>query len=350
MRVQRTRFASLHLVALVCALACGGDAAGPVTPDPVLDTLKVPLIDMGSGTYKGFTGGLYPNGANTPPAAHIARAVAATRLIQPLNTAGQPSATGKYVLLSIGMSVITQAWCAENGTVCDPWTFSGKAAADPAVNHTTLVIANGARGGQNADFWDSPTQPNYNRVRDEVLAPAGLSEAQVQIVWTGPVLARPTIALPDANADAYQLIGNLGNIVRALRVRYPNLRMIFVSSRSYAGFATINLNPEPFAYETGFAFKWLVEAQIKQLDGGAIDARAGDLSLAQTAWLGWGPYFWAPGASRPRSDGLFWTAQDFEPDGTHESRLGEEKTANMLLAFFKTSPAARCWFLASMTC
>jgi hypothetical protein len=349
MRVRRTPFVSL-LVALAYAVACGDDSPGPVTPDPVLDTLKVPLIDMGSGTYKGFTGGLYPNGANTPPAAHVARAVAATRLIQPLNTAGAPSATGKYVLISIGMSVITQAWCAEQGTVCDPWTFSGKAAADPAVNHTTLVIANGARGGQNADFWDSPTESNYNRVRDEVLAPAGLTEAQVQIVWTGPVLARPTIALPDANADAYQLIGNLGNIVRALRVRYPNLRMIFVSSRSYAGFATINLNPEPFAYETGFAFKWLVEAQIRQLDGGGIDARAGDLSLAQTAWIGWGPYFWAPDASRPRSDGHFYTVQDFESDGTHESRLGEEKTANLLLAFFKTSPATRCWFLASITC
>lgn len=28
----------------------------------------VPLLDLGLGTYKGFTGGLYPNGANQPPA------------------------------------------------------------------------------------------------------------------------------------------------------------------------------------------------------------------------------------------------------------------------------------------
>ncbi|RME01207.1 MAG: hypothetical protein D6814_01950, partial [Calditrichaeota bacterium] len=29
---------------------------------------KTPLIDMGSNAYKGFEGGLYPGGTNTPPA------------------------------------------------------------------------------------------------------------------------------------------------------------------------------------------------------------------------------------------------------------------------------------------
>jgi len=157
--------------------------------------------------------------------------------------------------------------------VCNAWTFSGKAAADPTVNHTMLVIANGARGGQTADLWDSPADANYDRVRDSVLTPAGLSEAQVQIVWLGAVRANPTVALPDANSDAYILERWLGDVARSLKVRYPNLRQVLVSSRTYAGFATSNLNPEPYAYETGFAFKWLVEAQIRQLDGGTVDLR-----------------------------------------------------------------------------
>ena len=343
------------MLGVVAALACGGspDASSSGITPPVQsgsDTLRVPLTDLGTGTYKGFVGGLYPGGANQPPTSHAVRGLAAAKLIQPLDTQGRPSPNGRYVLLSVGMSNVTQEFCAEAGTVCNPWTLSGKAAADAAVNHTTLAIANGARGGQTADLWDDPTDANYNRVRDSVLTPAGLSEAQVQIVWLGAVRANPTVSLPNANSDAYVLEGWLGNVVRSLKVRYPNLKQVFVSSRTYAGFATSTLNPEPYAYETGFAFKWLVEAQIRQLDNATVDSRAGDLSLAKTAWLGWAAYFWAGDATHPRSDGFFWVRTDFEGDGTHEARPGEEKAATLLLDFFKSSPQARCWFLAGLTC
>jgi len=342
------------MAAMLCAVAgCGGSSgsSSEVTePGPGADTVRVPLTDLGTRTYKGFVGGLYPAGANQPPASHAARGLAAARLIQTLDTQGRPTVSGKYVLLSVGMSNVTQEWCAQAGTVCNAWAFSGKAAADPTVNHTMLVIANGARGGQTADLWDSPADANYDRVRDSVLTPAGLSEAQVQIVWLGAVRANPTVALPDANSDAYILERWLGDVARSLKVRYPNLRQVLVSSRTYAGFATSNLNPEPYAYETGFAFKWLVEAQIRQLDGGTVDSRAGDLAVAKTAWLGWAAYFWAGDATHPRSDGFFWVRDDFEGDGTHESNLGEEKAARLLLEFFKSSPQTRCWFLAGMTC
>jgi len=333
-------------------LACGGDSASPGDPvqTPRADTARVPLTDLGSGTYRGFTGGLYPNGSNTMPASHAARGLTQARLIQPLDVQGRPAANGKYVLLSIGMSNVTQEFCAETGTTCNAWTFSGKAAADPSVNHTTLVIANGAKASQTADLWDSPTEFNYVRVRDSVLAPRGLSEAQVQVVWMGPVRRDPTVSLPDPNADAYILETWLGDVVRALKIRYPNLRKIYVSSRTYAGFATITLHPEPFAYETGFAYKWLVEAQIHQFDSGVIDSRAGTLAFAGAPWIGWGAYFWAGDASHPRSDGLFWVRSDFEGDGTHESTSGEEKAARMLFEFFKASVQSRCWFLAGQTC
>jgi len=336
-------------------LACGGSSDGSSSsitpPEPAgADTVRVPLTDLGTSTYKGFVGGLYPNGGNQPPVSHVARGNAAAKLIQPLDPLGRPSPVGKYVLLSVGMSNVTQEFCAQAGTACNPWTFSGKAAADPTVNHTTLVIANGAKGGQTADLWDQPSDANYNRVRDSVLAPAGLSEAQVQIVWLGAVRANPTVSLPDASSDAFILERWLGDVARSLKVRYPNLKQIFVSSRTYAGFATSALNPEPYAYETGFAFKWLIEAQIHQLDAGTLDSRAGDLSLQTTAWLGWAAYFWAGDATHPRSDGFFWVRDDFEGDGTHESSQGEEKAAQLLLEFFKASPHARCWFLAGMTC
>jgi hypothetical protein len=226
----------------------------------------------------------------------------------------------------------------------------GQAAADPQVNRTTLVIANGAQGGKSADFWDSPTDPDYDRVRDTVLAPQGLSELQVQAAWVKVANPGPTVALPRPQSDAHRLLTQQGNIVRALKVRYPNVQQVFLSSRIYAGYATTTLNPEPYAYESAFAVKWLVAAQIEQMRTGVIDPRAGDLSYDTVApWLAWGPYMWARG-TEPRSDGLVWLRSDLGPDGTHPANPGRQKVGTMLLSFFKTSPQARCWFLAAETC
>jgi hypothetical protein len=340
----------VSLLALVAVCACSSASPGPSGTATGPDTAKVPLTDLRTSSYLGFQGGLYPGASNTLPSAHASRGMAQAALIQPVNTAGQPDPAGKYVLLSIGMSNTTQEFCAASGTTCASWTFSGQAAVDPAVNHSTLAIANGARGGQVAEAWDQPNEDNYRRIRDEVLAPAGLSEAQVQIVWMKVARSNPRSSLPAPDADAYVLQDLMGDIARALKVRYPNLRQVFVSSRIYAGFATTTLNPEPYAYESGFAVKWLIESQSNQLDRGAIDPRSGDLSLQVAPWLAWGPYLWARDSASPRSDGLFWVFADFQSDGTHPSQSGEQKVGKLLLDFFKTSPQSRCWFLAGQRC
>jgi hypothetical protein len=306
-----------------------------------------PINDLGSGLYLGqFQGGLYPGGANQAPEAHAAEGLARALSIQPLDADGQPDPNGKYVLMSLGMSNTTQEFCsAGGGQNCDPWTFMGQAANHPDVNATHLVIANGARGGQAAATWDSPDDFNYDRVRDEVLAPQGLTEAQVQIIWIKQANAGPQASLPDSNADAYILEGLLGDIVRACRVRYPNLQMAFLSSRIYAGYADTPLNPEPYAYETGYSVKWLIEAQIDQMAGGGVDGIAGDLDYSDgtAPWLAWAPYLWADGLT-PRSDSLIWECQDFQSDGTHPAQSGEENVGTLLLDFFLNSPFSAPWF------
>ncbi|HET8648351.1 MAG TPA: hypothetical protein VFO85_22830 [Vicinamibacteria bacterium] len=311
---------------------------------------REPLTDMRGLRYKTFPGGLYPGG-NVMPADHATAGAAHAAAVVPRDPAGAPSPGGRYVLLSIGMSNTTQEFCSGGGGLpCDPFTFMGQAAADPAVNHTTLAIANGALGGRSAAFWDSPLDPDYDRVRDTVLAPRGLTEAQVQIVWVKVANPGPTIALPSPASDGYRLLTQQGDIVRALKVRYPNLQQVFLSSRTYGGYATTVLNPEPYAYESGFAVKWLVEAQIEQMRTGVVDPRAGDLDYGTVApWLAWGPYLWARGME-PRSDGLVWLRSDFSADGTHPSNSGRQKVGTLLLNFFKASPPARCWFLAGQTC
>src|SRR5262249_7525367 len=44
----------------------------------------IPLPDLGTAMYKGEQGGLYPGGANTPPAAHLRAGLAISKTIVPL--------------------------------------------------------------------------------------------------------------------------------------------------------------------------------------------------------------------------------------------------------------------------
>lgn len=306
----------------------------------------VPINDLGAGLYLNqFQGGLYPGGANVPPAAHATEGLARAHGLQPLDTAGLPDPNGKIVLLSIGMSNTTQEFCSQDSfEPCNAWTFMGQAVVDSRVNTTTLAIVNGARGGQAATSWDSPTDPNYDGVRDQKLAPKGLTEAQVQVIWVKQANPQPSVSLPNASADAFALEASLADIARAAKVRYPNLSLMFLSSRIYAGYASTTLNPEPYAYESAFSIKWLIEAQVQQIATGTADPLAGDLDYNTVApWIAWGPYTWADGLT-PRSDGLIWVCTNLESDGTHPATSGEEKVGSMLLRFMLSSPFASPWF------
>lgn len=328
--------AAAGILLLGLVTGCRGAPTGTRrAPEVTSDTLRIPLTDMGTRTYRGYFGGLYPGLSNTPPPAHAQAGVALGRAVQPLDERGNPSPIGKYVLLSVGMSNTTQEFSA----------FQQLAAADPVVNHGSLVLVDGALGARTAEAWASPTGAEFDRVRDTRLAPLGLSERQVQVAWIKVANAAPTRSLPDRGADATRLVGQMATMVRAMRARYPNLRQVFLSSRIYAGYATTQLNPEPFAYESGFAVKWLVQASV---NGGSWTA--GPLSYPEVApWLAWGPYLWAAGTN-PRSDGLVWERGDFAQDGIHPSANGRIKVARLLLNFFKGSPFTRCWFVRDGTC
>lgn len=327
-----------------------------------------PLIDMRPDqTYFGFSGGLYENSTNTAPLDHSSAGINIAGNIVPRDTSGNPNPAGKIVLMSIGMSNGTQEWCRKlegasstwNGANCNSWSFTGQARADSRVNNSNLVIANGALGSQVTNTWDQAfgADPdvqtnlfrftnNYDRVRDYVLAPQGLTEAQVQAVWVKLANMGPKSSLPASSADAYVLEERLGNALRAMKLRYPNLQQVFLMSRIYGGYATITLNPEPYAYESGFSVKWLIQAQIDEMRNGGtiVDTRAGDLNYQNGAapWITWSPYLWANGLT-PRSDGLTWSTSDFESDGTHPSDRAEQRIGQRLLYFFLTSPYTP-WF------
>jgi len=332
----------------------GGSSAGGTARDGGATGLT-PLSDWDGGAATRYLGQfdlwLYPNG-NLPPPAHRDAGLQAARAIVPLDADGGASDAGRYVLMSIGFSNTTQEWCsaqtnADGGPPCSAWSFTGQALADPQVDKSRLVIVNGAMGSQTSVRWANPADSNWTRVRDERLAPLGLTEKQVQVLWIKFANAQPMTPLPAMNSDTYTLETHVGAIVRNAKARYPNLKQVFLASRIYAGWATTALNPEPYAYEGGLAVKWAIEAQIRQASTGAVDPRAGNLDYGSVAaWMAWGPYLWGDGLNA-RSDGLVWPRADFAADGTHPSMSGQQKVGGMLLDFFKQSPFTRCWFTST---
>src|SRR5262249_11929428 len=147
---------------------------------------------------------------------------------------------------------------------------------------------------------------------------------QVQVVWLKNALNAPPSNFP---ISAQTLQQDLGLIVQNLKTFFPNLAICYISSRTYGGYATTATNPEPQAYESGFSVKWMIEDQINGSPDLNYDPDKGPV---MAPLLLWGPYLWANGMI-PRSDGLVWLREDFEPDdGTHPTDSGQTKVANML--------------------
>jgi hypothetical protein len=309
------RTALAAALAALAVVAAGAAAPGIGTADcSRTSTGYTPLPDLGKKTYRGHRGGLYPNGSNKPPAAYLNSGLAAATQVEPRAADGRPAATGSIVLLSIGMSNTTQEFSA----------FRRLADSD-ARRNPRLVIVDGAQGGQDAEKIRNPAAPFWETV-DQRLAVAQATSAQVQVAWLKEAFARPTDGFP---AHAARLRDALAEIVGIMRGRYPNLRLVYVSSRTYGGYATTRLNPEPYAFESGFSVKWLIQRRIE--------------GKVKGLWLAWGPYLWTDG-TRGRADGVVWTCADAAPDGTHPSAAGREKVATLLLRFFRTDPTARTWF------
>ncbi len=308
---------------------------GSEPPLPQVDTSKLkPLTDLGNERYEGFTGGLYPGGKNERPAAHEAAGVALARLVRPLDKEGQPSKTGKIVLLSVGMSNTGQA---SEGLA--------KALAGFGDRNPHLMFVNGADGGmtafiiQNANDGKQGTE--YWKKVNKKLQAAEVSSAQVQAIWIKEADAGPSEGFP---GYAKKLEAELTKVVQLLPGRFPNLKLVYLSSRTYGGYATTKLNPEPYAYESGFAVKWLIE---KQIDGDAALNFDPTKGAVKAPWLSWGPYLWANGSTK-RNDGFCYDRADFSPkDGTHLTNSGVTKVGNLLLNFFKSDATSRPWFVAA---
>lgn len=273
----------------------------------VTSTGLIPLTDMGSRRYHGYRGGLYPAGRNTPAPKYLRKGQTASKQIRPIK--------GKIVLLSVGMSNATAEFSA----------FKRSSDRDTQVN-PNVVVVDGAQDGFDAVKINK--RPAYWDTVDARLAAEGVSANQVQVVWLKEAIAGEDRPFP---RDMKALQKSLRQIIRTMRFRYPNVKIVYLSSRTYGGYAVTGLNPEPAAYDSAYAVRAVIQERMEgKLKG---------------PWLAWGPYLWTDGLAG-RNDGLQWTCQDVENDGTHPSKDGAQKVVTLLTTFFKGDPTAKRWYVA----
>jgi hypothetical protein len=71
-------------------------------------------------------------------------------------------------------------------------------------------------------------------------------------VWLKEADPAPKEPFP---GEVKKLQEELVKILHILHDKFPNLKIAYLSSRIYGGWAVSRLNPEPHAYEEGFGVK-----------------------------------------------------------------------------------------------
>ncbi|MBZ5679765.1 MAG: choice-of-anchor D domain-containing protein [Acidobacteriia bacterium] len=300
----------------------------PATKQPRL----IPITDLGTGSYLGAQGGLYPGGSNVRPASHDADGVGIAQGIVPLDGNGNYDPNGKYALLSLGNSVAFD----------DFVQFITEANSDPMKN-SHLVFVPGAQPKAGAADYAVTNSPFWSAIQNYYLPQSGVTANQVVAAWIMDVIAQPTGTFP---SDMSGLQTDYEKIAQNLHTFFPNLKLMYFTSRYYGGYSFGVRDPadvEAYAYQSGFAVKWAIQDQLNGLAGLNYNPALGPV---MAPWMSWAHYDWANGLL-PRNDGLVWTCQDIQADGTHPSNpAGRMKDTNLMMNFFKTDNTTTPWFLA----
>ena len=258
----------------------------------------IPLPQLGSDTYLGMQGGLYSNGANNPPTSYVIDQIQPAYNILENDT--------HIVVLCLGMSNLTHT--------CD--ALINKMAIDMSINSAVKMV-NGGQPGRAQQAWDGDisTTDGVWANANKRLTQAGETPETVDIIIYFNAWAYPNE--PDFEAYVQTMHDSLTITMDNISTLYANTQLIYIDSREYAGYTVTDLNPDPWAYWDGFAFKRLVEDRINNVQSEP-------------------PLLWAAYQYDPT-----WPNSYFkENDGTHLSDAGLDAASQLWLNFFKTEP----WF------
>src|SRR5258707_639040 len=90
----------------------------------------------------------------------------------------------------------------------------------------------------------------------------GVTPKQVVAIWMEDTDGIATGTFP---TDIANLQSEYESMMQNMHTLFPNLKLVYFSPRVYGGYSNgvgSPDNPEPYAYEVGFAVKWAIQDQL----------------------------------------------------------------------------------------
>ena len=293
------------------------------------DTVRIAINDLGTRTYFGIIGGLYPGGKNSPSLQYKKDLKKFSNTIKPLNGTGAiDSTSGKIVFVGLGGSTAGHMM-----RVLRELTIH-----DTATNRF-LRLVNGTYGGGIASFESiaNPADVYWDTVFNALAATRSTPD-QVEILYVESEDSSQVVGFP---ARPYIVKNDIEAAMRTCKTKFRNLRLVYFLGRTTTfdsfGFSQVT-NREPCPYYNGWGCKFAIEDQINGVPGTEYK---GDTAVAPLMTWGW--YQWADGTDVPRQDGFTWQASDTK-DGLHATEAGEDTLAGRFKNFLMTDRFASIWY------
>ncbi|CAN5501533.1 hypothetical protein BH10BAC2_BH10BAC2_28670 [soil metagenome] len=289
------------------------------------DTVKIPLTDLGSGTYNGWVGGLYPNGDNMPSGDYAQDLTDVASSIIPLDVNGIFSSSGKIGFISIGAS-----------TCSIMMNNLRKKTKRSSLTNPQLLTANCTGGGESIqEINDTISNAYWNTVNTK-LGKNNLTSKQVEVVYMETDDSISLMSFPERPLHTKEIYTSTLQIM--LR-KFPNLKLVYVIGRTttFLDPGKKEQNREPGPYYNGWGCKFLVEGQINNEP--ELIYKGADRKVPMVAW-GW--YEWSAGY-QARNDGFIWT-KELTKDGLHANDQGADILSTNFMNFLLNDPYASIWY------
>lgn len=287
------------------------------------NTGLTPFLDLQTGYYMGYQAGLYPGGTNILSGPHLKSGKTIAQGIKPLDGDGNVNyGDGAVLIVSFGPSVPGHIFNKFVQHIRDP---SVNYNLNPCVDAVNLCI-----GGKDISYGtDDSTADDYWSDLVSNVEAIGYTAEQVQIGWMyfnakglteEPVFPDNSILMKDLFVK----------FINKSKEYFPNLKIMYVSSRHWGGYADTTLTEyyslaEPASYQNSWTVKWLIEEQINNTNP-LLQYRGAN---PKAPYLLWGPNFWCDGNIRRLYDDKRYVCElSFDlDDGYHLSDQQDSKDA-----------------------
>ena len=273
-------------------------------------------------SYKGNALGLYKNNSNSPSINQKILAQRQLQLIKPLNNNGLPSTSGKIGFLYFG-DPFTQG----------EFTSFEELIKDNNLVNQNLVLVDGADVDIDTTYW-LKSQFAWENLKKKVESKY-ITEKQIQIIWINLSNLEST---GDTNSDNKKFADDLQKITETALIKYPNTRVIYLSSPRYMGYSTEPAYTEPISYESAFAVRELINRQ----ENGELNFRENITSLQSDTVLLWGPYIW--NNSKVKDSAYSITRESLMSDGLIFTAPGRQDYILDLFIFWSENEFTQTWF------